>query len=152
MKRQIGWIEQKAELKTGASNWADTCPNWKRFRHCWGWGVHLETNPDEGEEQAEGSEDEAVELEAPSEGGDPGTAELDLETLLLTLPTSWGCLVGVGVLHPRTAHPLLSVHPHFTRLTLFSFRFQCSIRWASLGGNISWFIFCCNSFAVPQAS
>ena len=90
------------------------------FRH-WGWGVYLEANPNEGEEQAEGSQDEAVELEAPSERGDPGTAQLDLQTLLLSLATPRWCLVGVRVLNPRTAHPLLPVHPHFTLLNLLTF-------------------------------
>ena len=59
-------------------------------------GSDLEANPNKGQKQAEGSKDEAVELETPSEGGDPGTAKLDLQTLLLvTLPTSRRCLVSV---------------------------------------------------------
>merc|ERR1712180_127231 len=40
--------------------------------------VELKANPYEGEEQAKCRKNEAVEFETPSEGGDPGTPQLDL--------------------------------------------------------------------------
>jgi len=45
--------------------------------------VELKANPYEGEKQAKCRKNEAIEFETPSEGGDPGTPQLDLKTLLL---------------------------------------------------------------------
>ena len=116
-------------------------------------GANLKANPNEREKQSEGGENKAVELEAPSEGGDPWAAQLDLQTLLLTLAPPWRRLVGVGVLHPWAAQPLLPVNTHFTLLDLWNFLLQLSMfpRMRFLGRE-GFIISACNPFCSKFCS
>ena len=52
--------------------------------------LYLKANPYEGEKQAKCRKNEAIEFETPSEGGDPGTPQLDLKTLLLVAIATTG--------------------------------------------------------------
>jgi len=58
--------------------------------------VELKANPYEGEKQAKCRKNEAIEFETPSEGGDPGTPQLDLKTLRLLLLVGSQCCFGPG--------------------------------------------------------
>ena len=58
----------------------------------------MKTDPDEGKSNAKEPQYHAVQLEAPGEGGDGGTPELDNQAVSVT--TWWIILVTIGVFNP----------------------------------------------------
>ena len=58
----------------------------------------MKRDPDEGKSNTKEPQDHAVQLEAPGEGGDGGTPELDNQAVSVT--TWWSVLITIGIFHP----------------------------------------------------